>query len=188
MTWYFVGGALALVFLYWGVVRMKMTQKVPVLLNDIREGQNYARGRTVRFKGRSVRTLLGEHRWRYRGGNAYVPKKGEVPPSAIWIVPVVNPDEGPPTTVQMWVAAPQPWTRRYQKTEGWFQKLKDEFDGQTVTAFVLGTAGTPEEWTSGKKSASWHKAIRDFQERTGIETHPKAAIVSWPPKGVLPGP
>ena len=119
---------------------------------------------------------MGEHRWRHRGGNSFVPDRDEVPPSAIWVVPVVNPGEKP-TTVQMWVAAPQPWTRRYQTTDAWFHKLANDFDGKVVTAVVLGTAGTPEDWTSGRKSTGWHKAIREFQERTGIETNPHAAIV-----------
>ena len=157
----------------------------PNVVSKVEDTRGFERGQHIEFTGVAVTSIMGEHRWRHRGGNSYVPDPSKPHPQAIWVVPVVNPgDAVPQKEVQMWVAAPHSWTKLYQKPQPWFDKLKADFDNKTIQENILGTAGGPSTWT--KSSASWEKAIQDVTTRTGLTTPADAVVVMWPPKEILP--
>jgi len=166
------------------LVGCSLPSPTPTVLAKVEDAKAFKRGDWIEFTGVSVTTVMGEHRWRHRGGNAYQPNPNNPHPQAMWVVPVINPGDSAPKDVHMWVAAPHEWTRHYQKPGPWFAKLKADFDGKLIQKNLLGSAGGPSTWTSA--SPSWEKAIKDVITRTGLTTPPDAAVVLWPPKGELP--
>jgi hypothetical protein len=178
-----IGAGLAgLVFFFWGLSSLVPTLKGwlasaesdPYPLASLEEGHAYERGDRVRFTGVSVPERLGEHRWRqgsYSGNQSL--------PHGYWVMPVVEVGEGTPTEVQMWLCSPQAWSRQFRERGPWLDRVREGFDGKEVTAKVLSSAGEPSEWAEG---AAWQKAIAEVTKRTGMTSHPRALVVSWPPE------